>query len=206
MIVESFMLTYFKNQAKGKALNTPHMPTKGNQKMLEAIRDQTIADATEYQAKAGEAVLNALNEVRTSWPELDKDLARLDKEILACQNDMAKRPKAGPAVKAMISFAKNVGLHHITTLIETCDDEADLMALLSVLESEGRDSEAKQVMAHINKKLVGYDAVAKLAALEEEKRGAISYVTQLQEQHVLAIASSFGLNIQAARNVQMGLA
>lgn len=206
MVIESFLLTYFKTQAKGKALNTPHMPTKGNQKVLSSIRDQIITDATEYQARAGEAVLAALNEVRTSWPELDKELERLDKEILATRNDMAKRPKAGPAVKAMISFAKSVGLHHVTTLIDTCNDDADLVALLNVLESEGREPEAQQVRAQINIRLVGYDAGAKLASLEQEKSDITSYALQLQELHVLAIAASFGLDVQAARNVQMGFA
>ncbi len=69
---------------------------EGNQAVMEAIRDEVVTIATKAQAEGNKGLLRALAAVPTEFPELTKEIARIDAEILSVRNDMAKRPKCGP--------------------------------------------------------------------------------------------------------------
>lgn len=198
MKIESFVLTYYKQHCSPQPLHVPVMP-KGNRAVMEAIRDEVVTIATKAQAEGNKALLKALAAVPNEFPELDAELARIDAEILSVQNDMAKRPKCAPSMSAAIRFAKALSNTHVDELLASCADDAELLALHGVYESEGRPHDAAKVLSVISNKIAGYDTVARLDALQTEKRGICSFAEQMQESLVQSIGRAHAPHlVQAA--------
>lgn len=190
MKIESFVLTYYKQHCSPQPLHVPVMP-EGNRAVMEAIRDEVVTIATKAQAEGNKSLLKALAAVPTQFPQLDAELARIDAEILSVQNDMAKRPKCAPSMSAAIRFAKALSNTHVDELLASCADDAELLALHGVYESEGRPHDAAKVLSVISNKIAGYDTVARLDALQTEKRGICSFAEQLQESLVQSLGRSY---------------
>ncbi|MFQ1910058.1 hypothetical protein ACK356_11350 [Aeromonas veronii] len=205
MKVNSFIFEYYKQQCEPKPVHVPAMPA-GNRAVMEAIRDEAIAIATKAQAEGNKQLLKALAAVPTEFPQLDAELARIDAEILSVQNDMAKRPKCAPSMSAAIRFAKALSNTHVDELLASCADDAELLALHGVYESEGRPHDAAKVLSVISNKIAGYDTVARLDALQTEKRGICSYAEGLQESLVQSIGRAHAPHlVQAAEKAKFGL-
>lgn len=205
MKIESYVLSYYRKACEMKPLNVPIMP-EGNQRLMESIRDEVVAIAAKQQADASKILLRALAAVPTEFPQLDAELARIDAEILSVQNDMAKRPKCAPSMSAAIRFAKALSNTHVDELLASCADDAELLALHGVYESEGRPHDAAKVLSVISNKIAGYDTVARLDALQTEKREICSYAEQVQEAMVQAIGKQFAPHlVQAAEKSKFGL-
>jgi len=190
MKIESYVLSYYRKACEMKPLNVPIMP-EGNQRLMESIRDEVVAVAAKQSAEGSKALLKALAAVPTEFPQLDAELARIDAEILSVQNDMAKRPKCAPSMSAAIRFAKALSNTHVDELLASCADDAELLALHGVYESEGRPHDAAKVLSVISNKIAGYDTVARLDALQTEKRGICSFAEQLQESLVQSLGRSY---------------
>ncbi|UCP13332.1 hypothetical protein KI797_11590 [Aeromonas media] len=105
---------------------------EANQSVMEAIRDEAIAIATKAQAQGNKELLRALATVPTQFDGLTKEIERIDAEILGVKSDQLKRPKHGPDMPKMVSFAKRIGKVHASDLLAECGD--DLGALLALLE------------------------------------------------------------------------
>ncbi|HGO9497344.1 TPA: hypothetical protein P2H93_003113 [Aeromonas veronii AMC24] len=186
MKVNSFIFEYYKQQCEPKPVHVPAMP-EGNQAVMEAIRDEVVTIATKAQAEGNKGLLRALAAVPTEFPELTKEIARIDAEILSVRNDMAKRPKCGPAMGKLVDFAKRIGKVHASDLLAECgDDQGALLALLEVVKS-GDEHWAGAVQGKLTALLVGYDTTERLAKLESERRGLVSFAEQMQESLVQAI-------------------
>ena len=203
MMINSFIFEYYKQQCTPQPLNVPTMP-EGGQAVMEAIRDEAIAIATKVQAEGNKALLKALAAVPTEFPELTKEIARIDAEILSVRNDMAKRPKCGPAMGKLVDFAKRIGKVHASDLLSECgDDQGALLALLEVVKS-GDEHWAGAVQGKLTALLVGYDATEQLAELEAERRGLVSFAVQMQESLVQAIGRAHAPHlVQAAATAKM---
>ena len=190
MKIESYVLSYFRKACEMKPLHVPIMP-EGNQRLMESIRDEVVAVAAKQSAEGSKALLKALAAVPTEFPELTKEIARIDAEILSVRNDMAKRPKCGPAMGKLVDFAKRIGKVHASDLLSECgDDQGALLALLEVVKS-GDEHWAGAVQGKLTALLVGYDTTERLAKLESERRGLISFAEQLQESLVQSLGRSY---------------
>ena len=197
MKIESYVLSYYRKACEMKPLNVPIMP-EGNQRLMESIRDEVVAVAAKQSAEGSRALLRALAAVPTQFPQLDAELARIDAEILSVQNDMAKRPKCGPAMGKLVDFAKRIGKVHASDLLAECgDDQGALLALLEVVKS-GDEHWAGAVQGKLTALLVGYDTTERLAKLESERRGLISFAEQMQESLVQAIGRAHAPHLVSA--------
>ncbi|MFM5365110.1 hypothetical protein ACET85_04445 [Aeromonas veronii] len=197
MKIESFILKYYQQQCTPQPLHVPTMP-EGNQAVMEAIRDEVVTIATKAQAEGNKALLRAISSVPTEFPELTKEIERLDAEILSVRNDMAKRPKCGPAMGKLVDFAKRIGKVHASDLLAECGD--DLGALLALLEivKDGDEHWVGTVQGKLTNLLVGYDTTERLAKLEAERRGLISFAEQMQESLVQAIGRAHAPHLVSA--------
>ena len=204
MKIESFILKYYQQQCTPQPLHVPIMPA-GNRAVMEAIRDEAIAIATKAQAQGNKELLRALATVPTEFPQLDAELARIDAEILSVRNDMAKRPKCGPAMGKLVDFAKRIGKVHVSDLLAECgDDLGALLALLGVLKGNGDEHYTQIAEGKLTALLVGYDTVARLGALQTEKRGICSFAEQLQESLVQSIGRAHAPHlVQASDTAKM---
>ena len=190
MKIESFVLTYYKQHCSPQPLHVPVMP-EGNQAVMEAIRDEAIAIATKAQAEGNKQLLRALAAVPNEFPELDAELARIDAEILSVRNDMAKRPKCGPDMGKLVDFAKRISKTHVSDLLAECgDDQGALLALLEVVKS-GDEHWAGAVQGKLASLVAGYDATERLAELEAERRGLVSFAVEMQESLVQSLGRSY---------------
>ena len=203
MKIESYVLSYYRKACEMKPLNVPIMP-EGNQRLMESIRDEVVAVAAKQSAEGNKALLRAISSVPTEFPELTKEIARIDAEILSVRNDMAKRPKCGPAMGKLVDFAKRIGKVHASDLLSECgDDQGALLALLEVVKS-GDEHWAGAVQGKLTALLVGYDTTERLAKLEQERRGLISFAEQLQESLVQAIGRAHAPHlVQAAATAKL---
>lgn len=191
MKINSFIFEYYKQQCEPKPVHVPAMP-EGNQAVMEAIRDEVVTIATKAQAEGNKGLLRALAAVPTQFPQLDAELARIDAEILSVRNDMAKRPKCGPDMGKLVDFAKRIGKVHASDLLTSCgDDQGALLALLEVLKGNGDEHYTQIAEGKLTALLVGYDTVARLDALQTEKRGICSFAEQLQESLVQSLGRSY---------------
>lgn len=190
MMVNSFIFEYYKQQCEPKPVHVPAMPA-GNRAVMEAIRDEVVTIATKAQAEGNKALLKALAAVPNEFPELTKEIARIDAEILSVRNDMAKRPKCGPAMGKLVDFAKRIGKVHASDLLAECgDDQGALLALLEVLKGNGDEHYTQIAEGKLTALLVGYNTSERLQLLEQERRGLISFAEQLQESLVQSIGRS----------------
>ena len=198
MKINSFIFEYYKQQCAPQPLHVPTMP-EGNQTAMEAIRDEAIAIATKVQAEGNKALLKALAAVPTEFPELTKEIARIDAEILSVRNDMARRPKCGPDMGKLVDFAKRIGKVHASDLLAECgDDQGALLALLEVVKG-GDEHWAGAVQGKLASLVAGYDTTERLAKLEQERRGLISFAEQMQESLVQSIGRAHAPHlVQAA--------
>lgn len=189
MKIESFILQFYKQQCAPKQVHVPAMP-EGNQAVMEAIRDEAIAIATKAQAEGNKALLKALAAVPTEFDGLTKEIERIDAEILGVKSDQLKRPKHDPDMPKMVSFAKRIGKVHASDLLAECGDQGALLALLEILKGEGDGHWAGVVQGKLTALLVGYDTTERLAKLEQERRGLISFAEQMQESLCQSIGRS----------------
>jgi len=203
MKIESYVLSYYRKACEMKPLHVPTMP-EGNQAVMEAIRDEAIAIATKAQAQGNKELLRALATVPTEFPELTKEIERLDAEILSVRNDMARRPKCGPDMGKLVDFAKRISKVHVSDLLAECgDDQGALLALLEIVK-DGDEHWTGAVQGKLTALLVGYDTTERLAKLEAERRGLISFAEQMQESLVQAIGRAFAPHlVQAAATAKM---
>ena len=203
MKINSFIFEYYKQQCEPKPVHVPAMP-EGNQAVMEAIRDEVVTIATKAQAEGSKALLKALAAVPTEFPELTKEIERLDAEILKVQSDKLKRPACGPDMGKLVDFAKRISKVHVSDLLAECgDDQGALQALLEVVKS-GDEHWAGAVQGKLTALLVGYDATERLTKLEAERRGLISFAVQMQESLVQAIGRAHSPHlVQAAATAKM---
>lgn len=198
MKIESYVLSYFRKACEMKPLHVPTMPA-GSKAVMEAIRDEAIAIATKAQAEGSKTLLKALAAVPTEFPELTKEIERIDAEVIKVQSDKLKRPACGPDMGKLVDFAKRIGKVHASDLLAECGD--DLGALLALLEivKDGDEHWVGTVQGKMTALLVGYDATERLAELESERRGLISFAENLQESLVQCIGRAHAPHlVQAA--------
>lgn len=203
MKINSFIFEYYKQQCSPQPLHVPAMP-EANQSVMEAIRDEAIAIATKAQAEGNKALLKALATIPTEFPELTKEIARIDAEILKVQSDKLKRPACGPDMGRLVDFAKRIGKTHVSDLLAECgDDQGALLALLEIVK-DGDEHWVGTVQGKLTALLVGYDTTARLAKLEAERRGLISFAEQMQESLVQAIGRAHAPHlVQASATAKM---
>lgn len=191
MKIESFILKYYQQQCTPQPLHVPAMPA-GSKAVMEAIRDEAIAIATKAQAEGNKALLKALAAVPTQFPELSKEIERIDGEILKVKSDNLKRPACGPDMGKAVGLMKQIGKVHPSDMLTSCgDDQSALLALLEVLKGNGDEHWAGVVQGRLTNLLVGYDTTERLAKLEAERRGLISFAEQLQESLVQSLGRSY---------------
>lgn len=201
MKIESFVLTYYKQHCSPQPLRVPIMPPEANQSVMEAIRDEAIAIATKAQAEGNKALLRAISSVPTEFPELTAEIQRIDAEILSVRNDMAKRPKCGPAMGRLVDFAKRINKTHVSDLLAECgDDQGALLALLEIVK-DGDEHWVGTVQGKLTALLVGYDTTARLAKLEAERRGLISFALEMQESAVQVIGRAHAPHLVSAADI-----
>ncbi|MFM5386177.1 hypothetical protein ACET79_08685 [Aeromonas veronii] len=197
MKINSFIFEYYKQQCSPQPLHVPAMP-EANQSVMEAIRDEAIAIATKAQAQGNKELLRALATVPTEFPELTKEIERLDAEILKVSSDKLKRPKHGPDMGRLVDFAKRIGKTHVSDLLSECgDDQGALQALLEVVKS-GDEHWVGTVQGRLTNLLVGYDTTERLQLLEQERRGLISFAEGMQESLVQAIGRAHAPHLVSA--------
>ena len=204
MKVNSFIFEYYKQQCEPKPVHVPAMPA-GNRAVMEAIRDEVVTIATKAQAEGNKALLRAISSVPTEFPELTKEIARIDAEILSVRNDMARRPKCGPDMGKLVDFAKRIGKTHVSDLLAECGvDQGALLALLEVVKGGDDEHWAGAVQGKLAALLVGYDTTERLQLLEQERRGLVSFAEQMQESLVQAIGRAHAPHlVQAAATAKM---
>lgn len=207
MLINSFILEYYKQQCEPKTVHVPAMPA-GSKAVMEAIRDEAIAIATKAQAEGNKQLLRALAAVPTQFPQLTKEIERIDGEILKVKGDMLKLPACGPDMPKMVSFAKRIGKVHASDLLAECgDDQGALLALLEVLKGNGDEHWMGAVQGRLANLVVGYNATERLAELEQERRGLISFAEQMQESLVQAIGRAHAPHlVLAATTAKMNTA
>uniref|UniRef100_UPI001CA3736E hypothetical protein n=1 Tax=Aeromonas sobria TaxID=646 RepID=UPI001CA3736E len=190
-------------QCEPKPVHVPAMP-EGNRAVMEVIRDEAIAIATKAQAQGNKELLKALAAVPTELPELTKEIERLDMEILKVQSDKLMRPKHGPDMGRLVDFAKRIGKTHVSDLLAECgDDQGALLALLEIVK-DGDEHWVGTVRGKLTALLVGYNATERLAELESERRGLISFAEQMQESLVQAIGRAHSPHlVQAAATAKV---
>lgn len=197
MKINSFIFEYYKQQCAPQPLHVPAMP-EGNQAVMEAIRDEVVTIAAKQSAEGSKALLRALAAVPTEFPELTKEIERLDMEILKVQSDKVKRPACGPDMGKLVDFAKRIGKVHASDLLSECgDDLGALLALLEVVKG-GDEHWAGVVQGKLTALLVGYDTTERLQLLERERRGLVSFAEQMQESLVQAIGRAHAPHLVSA--------
>lgn len=198
MKIESYVLSYYRKACEMKPLNVPIMP-EGNQRLMESIRDEVVAVAAKQSAEGSKALLRALGAVPTEFPELTAEIQRIDAEILKVSSDKLKRPACGPDMGKLVDFAKRIGKVHASDLLSECgDDQGALLALLEIVK-DGDEHWVGTVQGKMTALLVGYDATERLAELESERRGLISFAENLQESLVQCIGRAHAPHlVQAA--------
>ncbi len=203
MKVNSFIFEYYKQQCSPQPLHVPTMP-EGNQRLMGSIRDEVVAIAAKQSAEGSKALLKALAAVPTEFPELTKQIEHLDAEILKVSSDKLKRPACGPDMPKMVSFAKRIGKVHASDLLAECgDDQGALLALLEVVKG-GDEHWVGTVEGKLASLVAGYDTTERLAKLESERRGLISFAEQMQESLVQAIGRAHAPHlVQAAATAKM---
>ncbi|CAJ1846134.1 hypothetical protein [Aeromonas veronii] len=203
MKVNSFIFEYYKQQCTPQPLHVPAMP-EGSKAVMEAIRDEAIAIATKAQAEGSKTLLKALAAVPTEFPELTKEIERIDAEVIKVQSDKLKRPACGPDMGKLVDFAKRIGKTHVSDLLAECgDDQGALLALLEVVKG-GDEHWAGAVEGKLVSLVAGYDTTERLAKLESERRGIISFAEQMQESLVQAIGRAHAPHlVQAAAIAKM---
>ncbi|MGL5487043.1 MAG: hypothetical protein ACRDC6_12275 [Shewanella sp.] len=191
MKINSFIFEYYKQQCEPKPVHVPAMP-EGNQRLMESIRDEVVAIAAKQSALGSRALLKALEAVPTEFPELTEEIERIDGEILKVKSDNLKRPACGPDMGKAVGFMKQIGKVHPSDMLTSCgDDQSALLALLEVLKGNGDEHWAGVVQGRLTNLLVGYDTTERLAKLEAERRGLISFAEQLQESLVQCLGRSY---------------
>ncbi|MEL7595693.1 hypothetical protein ACEUC8_13565 [Aeromonas veronii] len=203
MKINSFIFEYYKQQCEPKPVHVPAMP-EGNQAVMEAIRDEAIAIATKAQAQGNKELLRALATVPTEFPELTKEIEHLDAEILKVSSDKLKRPACGPDMGRLVDFAKRIGKVHASDLLAECgDDQGALLALLEIVK-DGDEHWAGAVEGKLASLVAGYDTTERLAKLEAERRGLVSFAEQMQESLVQTIGRAHAPHlVQAAATAKM---
>lgn len=203
MKINSFIFEYYKQQCESKPVHVPAMP-EGNQAVMEAIRDEAIAIATKAQAEGSKTLLKALAAVPTEFPELTKEIERIDAEVIKVQSDKLKRPACGPDMGKLVDFAKRIGKTHVSDLLAECgDDQGALLALLEVVKG-GDEHWAGAVEGKLASLVAGYDTTERLAKLEAERRGLVSFAEQMQESLVQTIGRAHAPHlVQAAATAKM---
>lgn len=190
MKIESFILKYYQQQCTPQPLHVPTMPG-GNQRLMESIRDEVVTIAAKQSAEGSKALLRALAAVPTEFPELTKEIERLDMEILKVQSDKLKRPACGPDMGRLVNFAKQIGKTHVSDLLAECgDDQGALLALLEIVKG-GDEHWVGTVEGKLASLVAGYNTTERLAELEGERRGLISLAEQLQESLVQSLGRSY---------------
>lgn len=203
MKVNSFIFEYYKQQCTPQPLHVPAMP-EGSKAVMEAIRDEAIAIATKAQAEGSKTLLKALAAVPTGFPELTKEIERIDAEVIKVQSDKLKRPACGPDMGKLVDFAKRIGKTHVSDLLAECgDDQGALLALLEVVKG-GDEHWAGAVEGKLASLVAGYDTTERLAKLEAERRGLVSFAEQMQESLVQTIGRAHAPHlVQAAATAKM---
>lgn len=203
MKIESYVLSYYRKACEMKPLHVPIMPA-GNQAVMEAIRDEVVTIAAKQSAEGSKALLKALAAVPTEFPQLTKELERLDMEILKVQSDKVKRPACGPDMGKLVDFAKRIGKVHASDLLAECgDDQGALLALLEIVK-DGDEHWVGTVQGKLTALLVGYNATERLAELESERRGLISFAMEMQESLVQCIGRAHAPHlVQAAATAKL---
>lgn len=197
MKIESYVLSYYRKACEMKPLHVPTMP-EGNQRLMESIRDEVVAIAAKQSAEGNKQLLKALAAVPTEFPELTEEIARIDAEILKVQSDNLKRPACGPDMGKLVDFAKRISKVHASDLLAECgDDLGALLALLEVVKG-GDEHWAGVVQGRLTNLLVGYDATERLAKLESERRGLISFAVEMQESLVQSIGRAHAPHLVSA--------
>lgn len=203
MKIESYVLSYYRKACEMKPLHVPIMPA-GNQAVMEAIRDEVVTIAAKQSAEGSKALLKALAAVPTQFPQLTKEIEHLDAEILKVSSDLLKRPACGPDMGRLVDFAKRIGKVHASDLLAECgDDQGALLALLEIVK-DGDEHWVGTVQGKLTALLVGYNATERLAELESERRGLISFAEQLQENLVQSIGRAHAPHlVQAAATAKL---
>ncbi|MGE6135511.1 hypothetical protein [Aeromonas salmonicida] len=203
MKIESFVLKYYQQQTALQHLHVPTMP-EANQSVMEAIRDEAVAIAAKQTAEGNRALLKGLAAVPTEFPELTKEIERINAEILGVKSDQLKRPKHGPDMGKLVDFAKRINKTHVSDLLAECgDDQSALLALLEVVKG-GDEHWVGTVQGKLTALLVGYDTSERLTKLESERRGLISFAEQIQESLVQSIGRAHApWLVQAAATAKM---
>ncbi len=203
MKIESFVLKYYQQQCAPQPLHIPTMP-EASKAVMEAIRDEVVTIATKAQAEGNKSLLKALATIPTEFPELTKEIERLDAEILKVQSDKLKRPACGPDMGKLVDFAKRINKTHVSDLLAECgDDQGALQALLEVVKG-GDEHWVGTVQGKLTALLVGYDTSERLTKLESERRGLISFAEQIQESLVQSIGRAHAPHlVQAAATAKM---
>ena len=206
MKIESFVLTYYKQHCSPQPLHVPVMP-EGNRAVMEAIRDEVVTIATKAQAEGSKALLKALAAVPTEFPELTKEIERLDGEILKVKSDKLKRPACSPDMGKAVGFMKQIGKVHPSDMLTSCgDDQSALLALLEVLKGNGDEHYTQIAEGKLTALLVGYNTTERLAELEAERRGLISFAEGVQESVVQCIGRAHAPHlVGAAEKAKFGL-
>lgn len=204
MKINSFIFEFYQQQCAPKPVHVPAMP-EGNKGVMTAIRDEIVTIATKAQAEGNKALLKALAAVPTEFPELTAEIQRIDAEILGVKSDQLKRPVCGPDMPKMVSFAKRLTKLHASDLLAECgDNQGALLALLEILKGEGDGHWSGIAQGRLTALLVGYDTTERLAKLESERRGIISFAEQMQESLVQAIGRAHAPHlVQAAATAKM---
>ncbi|MGL6319991.1 hypothetical protein [Aeromonas hydrophila] len=199
MKIESFVLTYYKQHCSPQPLHVPVMP-EGNRAVMEAIRDEAIAIATKAQAQGNKELLRALATVPTEFAGLTKEIERIDGEILKVKSDKLKRPACSPDMGKAVGFMKQIGKVHPSDMLTSCgDDQSALLALLEVLKGNGDEHYTQIAEGRLANLVVGYDTTERLAKLEQERRGLISFAQGMQESLVQSIGRAHAPHlVQAA--------
>ncbi|MFM4716435.1 hypothetical protein ACEUD2_14085 [Aeromonas veronii] len=203
MKIESYVLSYYRKACEMKPLHVPTMP-EGNQRLMESIRDEVVAIAAKQSAEGSKALLKALAAVPTQFPELSKEIERIDGEILKVKSDNLKRPACGPDMGRLVDFAKRIGKVHASDLLAECgDDQGALLALLEIVKG-GDEHWVGAVEGKLASLVAGYDTTERLAKLEQERRGLISFAEQMQESLVQSIGRAHAPHlVQAAATAKM---
>ena len=105
----------------------------------------------------------------------------------------------------LVDFAKRIGKVHASDLLAECgDDLGALLALLEVLKGNGDEHYTQIAEGKLTALLVGYNATERLAELESERRGLISFAEQLQENLVQSIGRAHAPHlVQAAATAKL---
>ncbi|MDX7649059.1 hypothetical protein, partial [Aeromonas caviae] len=146
----------------------------------------------------------SLATVPTEFPGLTKEIEHLDAEILKVSSDKLKRPACGPDMGRLVDFAKRIGKVHASDLLAECgDDQGALLALLEIVK-DGDEHWAGAVEGKLASLVAGYDTTERLAKLEAERRGLVSFAEQMQESLVQTIGRAHAPHlVQAAATAKM---